>query len=272
MKYKVSLIVPTLGERSEYLLRLFKSLNNQTFKDFEVLVISQSNHEFVEELLNQVAFNYKHIKILMKGLSIARNEGLKHVNGEIVAFSDDDCWYPQNALEFIVNKFDEENSQIACFQHIDPVKNKYPKKYPSTKEYDLNKRRILQQSSIDIFVNTKYVKDYKNKFDETFGVGAKYISGEEIIYLMDLKNKGYKIDYFPKIISFHPFKYEGNKKMLDERNILSKGPLFKRLFGNTKGTVMFLMFILKKIGQIENKPRSIILGLKECLRYRKHKT
>ena len=41
----ITLILPTLGEREFEINRLFNSLENQIYKDFEVIVVSQANHE-----------------------------------------------------------------------------------------------------------------------------------------------------------------------------------------------------------------------------------
>ena len=41
---KVSILLPTLGERIDELKRLFNSLEEQTNKSFELIIISQGNH------------------------------------------------------------------------------------------------------------------------------------------------------------------------------------------------------------------------------------
>ena len=58
----ISLIVATLGERKEELRRLLDSLNAQNYQDFEIIIVSQDNHEVVEKLIMEYKFNYKHIK------------------------------------------------------------------------------------------------------------------------------------------------------------------------------------------------------------------
>ena len=44
------------------------------------------------------------------GLSRARNVGLKAVTGEIIAFPDDDCWYPDGLLQKVVAEFRDQTS------------------------------------------------------------------------------------------------------------------------------------------------------------------
>ena len=66
----------------------------------------------------------KQIEMSVKGLSRARNRGLEQASGEIVVLSDDDCWYPANAFEIIVNAFKKRQcAKIVLSQIFDPEKN-----------------------------------------------------------------------------------------------------------------------------------------------------
>lgn len=261
----ISFLLPTLASSVDDLTRLFDSLENQTDNDFELIVVSQGNHETVADLLNQYAFQFNHIKIDRRGLSLARNVGLPHVKGDILTFADDDCWYTEDTVRYIHEVFADESRQIVCFQHMDPDKNEYAKNYPKEAQRNLSKKRVLQQSSIDIFVHTGRVPDYKVGFDESFGLGTKYKSGEENVYLMDLKNKGYQIDYIPKIVSYHPNKEK--LRSLDFDMVVGKGPLFKRLFGGPMGLVLFVGFYVKKLPMI-NKKSSLFKGISEQFKYK----
>ena len=47
---KFSILLPTLGIRKQEVDRLFKSLNGQTYKDFEIVIVSQVNHDNINKL------------------------------------------------------------------------------------------------------------------------------------------------------------------------------------------------------------------------------
>lgn len=264
----LTFLLPTLANSIDDLTRLFNSLEKQTNQDFELIIVSQGNHDQLAELLSNYSFTFNHIKIDKKGLSLARNVGLPHVNGDILTFADDDCWYKEDTVDYIHEVFSDSSRQIVCFQHFDPDKNEYAKNYPNEEQRNLSNRRVLQQSSIDIFVHTGRVPDYKIGFDESFGLGTKYKSGEENIYLMDLKNKGYQIDYIPKIVSYHPNKEK--LKNLDFDMVVGKGPLFKRLFGGPTGFAMFVAFYFKKFNMISKK-NALFKGVSEQFKYKIHK-
>lgn len=95
-KPKVSVIVTTYN-REKYLKETIQSILNQTFTDFELIVVDNfSNYNFFEVI---ESFNDSRIKPFQNQnngiISVNRNFGLKQVLGEYVAFcDDDDLWLP----------------------------------------------------------------------------------------------------------------------------------------------------------------------------------
>ncbi|GAA0707315.1 hypothetical protein GCM10008904_16430 [Paraclostridium ghonii] len=263
---KFSLLLPTLGTREKEIKVLFESLKNQTYKNFELIVVSQGNHQFIAEALKQYDFNYKHITMDEKGISKARNKGIPYISGNVMTLADDDGWYDDNAFETVKTYIENYKPDIACFEHYDPIKKEFPKKYPEKEVLNFSKRSVLKQSSLDVYVNIDKVPDYKIGFDERFGVGGFYNSGEENIYLMDLYNLGYKkMCFFPIVVSYHPNK-EGN--YLDRKSFIAKGPLFKRLFGGLLGFPIFIVFGLKKSANIDNFWNVYIKSIKEFIKFK----
>ena len=182
---KVSILLPTLGERIDELKRLFNSLEEQTNKSFELIIISQGNHKEVEALLSKYSFKYNHINIDKKGLSYARNIGLKQVKGEYLILSDDDAWYPKYSIDMVINKFLKESCDVACFKIYDPIVGKEYKNYSNHKN-NISIIDILRKSSIEICFNLKQIKLEEIYFNEEFGLGSKYIRGEENLVLINI--------------------------------------------------------------------------------------
>lgn len=264
----ISVIVPTLGYRIIEMQRLFDSLHNQTYQNFEIILITQDNHECVH-FLNTHQLNIKHIQLYRSGLSYARNEGLKNVNGNIIVFSDDDCWYPHNAFEKVMNYFQSyQQSNILCFQIFDPVKKQHYKKYSKRVIPKMNLMNLLKVSSIEFFIkiDSKNELDYI-KFDENFGLGTNFPSGEENIFLSDLYKKRYIISYIPDTIVFH--KKPDTNSRLTENQIISKGPLFKRIFNMPISFILLLIFFIKKRKYILNPWDLWKKTVKQTFKYRK---
>ena len=92
---KVSIIMPTFN-RSWIIGRAIKSVLEQSFKDFELIIINDGSTDDTEIALKQ--FTDERISIIKLevngGLSHARNSGLKKATGELVAYLDsDNVWY-----------------------------------------------------------------------------------------------------------------------------------------------------------------------------------
>jgi glycosyltransferase involved in cell wall biosynthesis len=104
----VSVIVPTCN-RTEFLARAIKSVLDQTYRDYEILVIDDASTVDTEELVSH--FNDERIRYLRheenRGGSAARNTGIVNAKGAYIAFlDDDDEWLPQK-LESQMRVFQE---------------------------------------------------------------------------------------------------------------------------------------------------------------------
>ena len=96
-KPTVSVIIPTYN-RAHLVGRAIKSVLNQTYQDFEIIVVddgSADNTEEVVKSLKDERIRYiKHDK--NRGAAAARNTGIKATRGEYIAFQDsDDEWLPE---------------------------------------------------------------------------------------------------------------------------------------------------------------------------------
>ena len=110
---KISVIVPVYGVE-DYIKKCIDSLVNQTFKDFEVLVVNDGTLDRSIDIIKE-SFNDKRIKILNKengGLSDARNFALSYATGEYIMYVDSDDYVHEEILEKMYNRAKETNSDI----------------------------------------------------------------------------------------------------------------------------------------------------------------
>ena len=110
---RFSLIVPTLGRTNE-LGELFASIVAQNRNDLELIVVDQNDDDRVVPLLAALpgSIAVLHLRQQDKNPSMARNTGLDAASGAIVAFPDDDCWYPAGLLDQVDHWF-KTNSKYA---------------------------------------------------------------------------------------------------------------------------------------------------------------
>ncbi|MDG4658553.1 glycosyltransferase family 2 protein [Ectobacillus antri] len=266
VKSKLSIIISTLGTRVEELRRLLQSLTEQTYKDFEIIVVSQSMHDVVEVILKEFPLNYRQVKTDRKGLSNARNIAVPYVSGDIVTFADDDCWYPSNAVETVVQDFATYAGEVICYQIEDPLQHVLYRNYFSKDIKTMKVRHIFQVSSIEIFINVKKVGRDSIHFDTEFGLGAKYVSGEENIFLCDLYKKKYNITHYPKVIVYH--KKPKVTLLLNKQIFIGKGPMFRRMFNLPAAFILVILFYLKKKKSLGNE-KMLLEALVETSKYKK---
>ena len=111
----VSIVVP-LYNKVNYVRRSLDSIANQSFGDFEVIIVNDGSTDGSE----RVAASYpdSRFRILSqenKGPGAARNAGVAEAEGELVAFLDaDDEWLPHH-LESAVANFNRYGSKLAAF-------------------------------------------------------------------------------------------------------------------------------------------------------------
>lgn len=88
----VSIIIPVFN-RIEPLERALRSLQMQTFKDFEVIVVDDHSTDDIFSVTKKYESHY--LKTIGKGVSAARNTGIQASTSELIAFLDsDDEWTP----------------------------------------------------------------------------------------------------------------------------------------------------------------------------------
>lgn len=110
---QVSVIILTRN-RPQFLVKAINSVLNQTFTDFEIIIVDDASTDETPQVIK--SFEDKRIKSIRnninRGAAGSRNEGLKIVKGEYVAFlDDDDEWLPQK-LELQIRVLGKENREL----------------------------------------------------------------------------------------------------------------------------------------------------------------
>lgn len=111
---KVSAVITTHNRKS-LLINAIKSVQNQTFPIYEIIVVSDGSTDNTKEVVEELQKDDKRIKFIeyfpSKNGNYARNTGIKAAKGEYIAFlDDDDIWLPDK-IELQINKF-KENKKI----------------------------------------------------------------------------------------------------------------------------------------------------------------
>lgn len=254
---KFSLVMPTLGRVRE-IEQLFISLINQTYKNFELIVVDQNHHNEVKNLCSQYEdqLDITYIKSKITGLSKNRNVGIAASTGNIIAFPDDDCEYSHDTLEKVNNFFIYNTFDIYACKVIDKH-NKKPFGKSENQDSLITYNNVMKNCvSISVFIR------YQNKediiFDEKLGVGTYFSSGEESDLIFSLLHNGYKGKYFCNQYIYHPYKENNNDRIIGDS--LGLGALMKKeiVYRKNIGLVFFFLSrIIRPMIGIILKPHKI---------------
>ncbi|MBX3618895.1 MAG: glycosyltransferase family 2 protein [Rhizobacter sp.] len=204
---KFSLIMGTLGRRDE-VGDFLASLQRQDHRDFELLIVDQNPDERLAPL---VAHYRQHFRILRyrsaPGLSRARNVGLRYATGEVIAFPDDDCWYPDGLLSYVAGRLQAEPSLDGLTGRFVDAEGRsegrwLPQSQPLT-PFNVWRGAI----SFSIFLRRRLVERVGG-FDELLGVGAgtPWGAGEETDFLLRGMRAGAALEYDHDLVLHHPVK------------------------------------------------------------------
>src|SRR4030042_4369188 len=107
---KVSVIIPTFNH-GHYIKKAIDSLLNQTYKDFETIIIDDGSRDNTKDIVASYGNVVRYIYQENKGLPHARNTGIAAARGIYVAFLDADDYFEEKNLEKKVS-FLETHSNI----------------------------------------------------------------------------------------------------------------------------------------------------------------
>ena len=225
MKKKVSLIMATLGRYNE-VDKMLESLSKQTYKNFELIIVDQNKNGFLEKIIKKYDEKIEiiYVNITEKGLSKARNIGLKYIKGDYIGFPDDDCIYRDiKTLEKIINIFENKNIDVLTATIDHDKKEKVGNKFVYINKFNV----WLKGISYTMFFKRKVINTI-GFFDEMLGVGSgtKYGSGEETDYLIRALNKNFVLCNTNEVLIYHPTENFNNKNLYKKAYSYSKGRMF----------------------------------------------
>ena len=181
---EVSVLLPVFNTKEKYLRECIESILNQTFKNFELIIINDGSTNNAEDVI--LTYNDKRIKYFKQenqGITSVRNKMLKLEKGKYIAIADhDDISLPERLeTEYNFLNNNPEYSLVSSWIEVFP-KTKIWKRKPFPKYLDflyrceiIHPACMWQKSEFDKY-NLIYEKDYYGVQDYAlFSKAAKYI-------------------------------------------------------------------------------------------------
>lgn len=168
---KFSIVIPTYeynGLATKLLDKLLESVIQQTFQDFEIIVVDHSLNDVIEKyLINYSDLKIKYIKndVGRGNSSINMNVGIKNSDGEYIKIMHMDDWFCNaKSLELINNAINLNPNKKwggVGFNHF--YENSQTTARPILPYIDSNIRTLIGCPSVSFFINDK---ELPNLFDE----------------------------------------------------------------------------------------------------------
>ena len=119
MKALITVIIPAYRVE-KYIDKCLKSVNEQTYKNLEILVIDDGSDDNLSCACDVWALYDGRIKVVHKhngGLSDARNAGLDIAAGDYIGFVDSDDYIEPDMFELLVKNMENEQADISCCRY-----------------------------------------------------------------------------------------------------------------------------------------------------------
>lgn len=118
----VSVYIPTKNRKS-LLLRAFKSVISQTYKNIEIIIVDDGCTDGTTLLLKELAFQYQNLKVIFLTESIgapaARNKAIKFATGKLVTGLDDDDYFLPERIKHLVSSYDDKYAFVCSGYYWD---------------------------------------------------------------------------------------------------------------------------------------------------------
>lgn len=194
--------------RKEEVKSFFQCLENQSYSTFELIIVDQNDNDLLDQLIDEYKekLEIKHIRIDQKGLSLARNVGIREACGDIISFPDDDCLYPHDLLwkicEFFHNRTNVDAISTAWY---DSVTGKPIRNYGELEETIDRIKVWTKVSSITLFLK-RPVLNKIGDFDEKLGIGpsSKWKGAEDKDLPLRLIKNNFNLIFSPSLHVLHP--------------------------------------------------------------------
>lgn len=183
MQEKISIIIPIFNAE-KYLERCIKSVLNQTYKNFEAILVDDGSTDNSCLICDNYALKDKRLKIIHKkngGVSSARNIGVENSEGKYIVFIDADDFIDTDCLETFINYSQYDFVMCGFKEYIqDDEKKEICHKLYIANNNEQTKNIALQKEYID-FISFPWMKMLKTSIIKNNNI----VFNEKIDYAED---------------------------------------------------------------------------------------
>lgn len=201
---RFSLILGTVG-RTRELERFLVSLNAQTYRVFELIVVDQNPDDRLVPILEPYGKEFPIVHLRSeRGLSRAKNVGLEAASGAVIGFPDDNCEFPPHLLQKVASFFDRHpRIDGLTGRSIDKIGRESNGRYDAfpgqIDRFNVWRRGI----AYSVFLRKGCARSASFDAELGPGAGTRWGAGDETDYLLRLLGAGARLYYDPALVVVH---------------------------------------------------------------------
>lgn len=214
---KISVIVPIYNTQ-KFLKKCVDSILNQTYKDFELLLMVDGSPDNCLAICNEYAKKDQRVIVVNKeneGLEKTRRVGLGYAKGEYITHIDSDDWVDVTALEKMITAAESSNADVVIAKFTRVMDRfgllKKPSPYNLPHNFMLDNATFMNDYFIGFFGINKFsismwAKLYKKSFidQQNIAIGG-FDMGEDLYYNIQVFPHASKIHFIDAPIYFYRF-------------------------------------------------------------------
>lgn len=208
--YKVSVIIPTYNGAHK-VVNALKSLEQQTLKDFETIVVIDGSIDSTLEVIRQTSFNLSSLKIIEQengGRSKVRNNGVREAISDLIIFMDDDMRFTPEVIEQHINHHQKYSNSILGGNQIEDLSEiqndiQFYKRYLSLRWLKKYNQGLNKLNKHNLFLTAANMSISKKLFVQIGGFDENLTDAEDKKLALKALDDGIDIYFKKDIIGWH---------------------------------------------------------------------
>ena len=246
-KEKISIITP-LYNGEEFITHAIHSVINQTYENWELIIIDDFSKDKSFEIICDYAKKDKRIQIIKNeknlGVVETRNKGIREATGRYIAFLDSDDTWNNNKLEKQITFMKEKKASISCTDYMRVDKNNKDKK----------RIRVKEEITYHMLLKTNMVGCLTVIYD-TEKIGKKYFKeakkSEDYILWLDIIKETHLIYGLKEVLAYN--RVLTNSRSSNKLEVMKTQWLIYRKHENLskiKAAYFFIIYLIKGVQKI----------------------
>lgn len=242
--FLISIVIP-IYNAEKYLEECLNSIKNQTYKNFEVIMVNDGSKDESETICKRFLEYDARFRYFTKengGVSSARNLGLDNVKGDFITFIDSDDWIAEKHLELLINSIKKTNSDIvvSCYKEFDNnIDTYYTIVYTKQEKNLLNFEKMNRDDfltifpklmSINVCFNNAVAKLFRKELVNNlrFDTSIKY--GEDLDFYFSLYLNVESVSYVDELTYVYRIHGDSTTSNFNQEYAEQELSIFKKMF------------------------------------------